>query len=338
MRKYSLKLMSAALTVSVLAACGDNNETAGDNVVDNDNNNNNVEENENNDEDGMTGATYNEVMDADNLHEYIGADGAWILHFYADVTTDQDLVMEGDQENRDEPERKLALYEQDEDRNVTEQYTLEAPSLTVHNENARLQNGTFIGDIFVEENGFILAGMTVEGDVHFAGEEYFDSSDIDEDTVIDGTIYVDGEEMAMDGMTGATYNEVMDADNLHEYIGADGAWILHFYDDVTTDQDLVMEGDQENRDEPERKLALYEQDEDRNVTEQYTLEAPSLTVLNENARLQNGTFIGDIFVEANGFVLAGMTVEGNVYFASDEFEASADIDEETEVTGDIEVQ
>lgn len=207
MRKYSLKLMSAALMVSLLAACGDNNETAGNDVVDNENNNNNVEENmnnenaeenennnagenENNEEDGMTGATYNEVMDEDSLLEYIGADGAWILHFYDDVTTDQDLVMEGDQENRDEPERKLALYEQDADRNVTEQHTLEAPSLTVMNENGRLQNGTFIGDIYVEANGFVLAGMTVEGNVYFASDEYEASADIDEDTEVTGDIEV----------------------------------------------------------------------------------------------------------------------------------------------------
>lgn len=198
MRKKSLKLMSAALMVSLLAACGDDNEAAGNDVVNNDNNNNNVEENENNnaggnennDEDGMTGATYNEVMDADNLHEYIGADGAWILHFYADVTTDEDLVMEGDQENRDEPERKLALYEQDEDRNVTESYTLEAPSLTVLNENARLQNGTFVGDIYVEANGFVLNNMTVEGNVYFASDEFEASAEISEDTEVSGVMEV----------------------------------------------------------------------------------------------------------------------------------------------------
>ncbi|ADI00372.1 hypothetical protein [Salisediminibacterium selenitireducens] len=336
MKRKALSLVSAALLVSVLAACGDNNEETAGNEV-NDNNEENVNDNEN-EEDGMTGATYNEVMDEDSLLSYIGADGAWILHFYDDVTTDQDLVMEGDQENRDEPERKLALYEQDEDRNVTETHTLEAPSLTVRNENGRLQYGGFIGDIYVEANGFVLNGMTVEGDVHFAGEEYFESSDISEDTEISGTIYVDGEEMAMDGMTGATYHEVMDEESLLSYIGADGAWILHFYGDITTDEDLVMEGDQENRDEPERKLALYEQDADRNVTETHTLEAPSLTVRNENGRLQYGTFVGDIYVEANGFVLNGMTVEGNVYFASEEYEASADISDDTEISGSVEVQ
>ncbi|WP_416148014.1 hypothetical protein ACM26V_17425 [Salipaludibacillus sp. HK11] len=52
-----------------------------------------------------------------------------------------------------------------------------------------------------------------------------------------------------------------------------------------------------------RKLALYDQGEDRNITNSYTL-----------------------------------TVDGNIYFASDEFEASAELSNNSEVTGSVEVQ
>ncbi len=115
--------------------------------------------------------------------------------------------------------------------------------------------------------------------------------------------------------------------------------ILTFEADVTVDEELVLEGDHTNRDEPARKMALYEQDEDRNKTATYTLTAPKLTVKNENASLQGGTFVGDVYVEANGFALANeQVIDGNLYFASEEFEASSDLGEDTEVTGSVEVQ
>lgn len=145
------------------------------------------------------------------------------------------------------------------------------------------------------------------------------------------------EETEAEVTTGATQVRVNDEDTLLEGLSSDGAWIVIFEDDITTDEDLVMVEGFENKGETERKLALFAQDADRNVTETFTLTAPSITIQNENTRLQNGTFVGDVYVEANGFKLVGGTIDGDLIFASEEFEASSEIDENSEVTGDIRV-
>lgn len=145
------------------------------------------------------------------------------------------------------------------------------------------------------------------------------------------------EETEAEVTTGATEVRVSDEDSLLEGLSGDGAWIVIFEDDITTDEDLVMVEGFENEGETERKLALYAQDADRNVTETFTLTAPSITIQNENTRLQNGTFVGDVYVEAEGFKLYGGTIDGDLIFASEEFEASSEIDENSEVTGEIKV-
>ncbi|SEN52921.1 hypothetical protein SAMN04488134_101288 [Amphibacillus marinus] len=140
-----------------------------------------------------------------------------------------------------------------------------------------------------------------------------------------------------DASSGATQVVVSDEDSLVNGVSADGAWIIIFEDDFSTDQELVLTGEFESKGEPARKLALYTQDEDRNIIDQFTLTAPKLTVQNENTRLQGGTFAGDVYVEANNFSMPDGTIEGNLYFASEEYQDSADLSGGT-VTGAVEVQ
>ena len=87
-----------------------------------------------------------------------------------------------------------------------------------------------------------------------------------------------------------------------------------------------------------RKLALYTQDADRNITASFTITAPSLTVRSENFKIQGGTFVGDVYVEAPGFTIVKGTVEGNVYFASQELMDAFVADETGIVTGTMSVQ
>lgn len=285
-----------------------------------------------------TGATQVRVSDEDSLLEGLSGDGAWIVIFEDDITTDEDLVMVEGFENKGETERKLALYAQDADRNVTETFTLTAPSITIQNDNTRLQYGTFVGDVYVEAEGFKLYGGTIDGDLIFASEELQESAEIDDDATVTGEIKVEGAEgEAADVTTGATQVQVSDEASLLEGLSSNGAWIVMFEDDITTDEDLVMVDGFENKGESERKLALYQQDADRNLTASFTLTAPSITLQNENTRIQNGTFVGDVYVEANGFKLVGGTIDGDLIFASEEFEASSEIDENSEVTGEIKV-
>ncbi|GGM22124.1 hypothetical protein GCM10011351_04990 [Paraliobacillus quinghaiensis] len=147
----------------------------------------------------------------------------------------------------------------------------------------------------------------------------------------------DEEANGEDVVTGATEILAEDEESLLNGISDDGAWIIIFEDDLATEEELVLTGGFKHRDEPARKLALYTQDEDRNITASFTLTAPQITIKNENTRIQGGTFAGDVYVEANGFSIPKATIDGNLYFASEEYQESADLSE-GDVTGDIEVQ
>lgn len=162
-----------------------------------------------------------------------------------------------------------------------------------------------------------------------------DTEEVTEDTETEDT---EDTEEETDATTGATQSVIASADDLEEAMSANGGWIVIFEGDVETDQELVLEGGVEDGDGViARKLALYTQDEDRNVLEQFTLTAPSLTVQSENTRIQNGTFAGDVYVEANDFQLPGGTIDGDLIFASEEYQESAQL-EEGEVTGETRVE
>lgn len=150
----------------------------------------------------------------------------------------------------------------------------------------------------------------------------------------------ENEQEAADTVTTASI--VNEEEAFREAISADGTWIIATLNDLTFEEELVVEGtfynggDSEN--EEYRKIAAYAQDDDRNVTDRYTITAPEMVIKSPNTRFQAGVFAGDIIVEADGFNLYDATVEGNIYFASEEYQNSADITEDSEVTGEIEVQ
>ncbi len=62
--------------------------------------------------------------------------------------------------------------------------------------------------------------------------------------------------------------------------------------DLVIDKPLVLEGDFVNTKTPPvsaRKIGLYTQDDDHNVTARFTLTAPKLTIKSPDARIQSGT-------------------------------------------------
>ena len=120
--------------------------------------------------------------------------------------------------------------------------------------------------------------------------------------------------------------------------GENGTWIIAVTQDITTDQEILVAGQFTRRDEIYRKIALYAQDEDRNVTDRYTLTAPKLTVRSENTRIQGGTFVGDVYVEADKFHVYDGKIEGNIYFATEGYKSSFSLQEGGEVTGELIVQ
>ncbi|MEC9490450.1 MAG: hypothetical protein UMU04_05830 [Halanaerobiales bacterium] len=148
------------------------------------------------------------------------------------------------------------------------------------------------------------------------------------------------QEEAADTVTTASI--VSEEEEFRQAISADGTWIVAILNDLTFEEEIVVEGTFHNGGDPEndayRKIAAYAQDDERNVTDRYTITAPQMTISSPNTRFQGGVFEGDVVVEANGFTLYDATVEGNIYFVSEEYQESAEITEDSEVTGEMEVQ
>ncbi|MBS4534908.1 hypothetical protein GOQ29_04670 [Clostridium sp. D2Q-14] len=187
--KFKALFISLILVVALLAGCGNNDSVEEDDSQVEDNQKDTEEDvTDEGDTDAVTTASI--VNEEEDFKEAISEDGTWLIATLTDLSFDEELVLEGEFTNNDETARKIALYEQDEDRNVTARYTLTAPKLTIDSPNARIQSGTFAGDIYVEENAFQLVDTTVEGNVYFASEEYKESFDKDDDSKITGEIEV----------------------------------------------------------------------------------------------------------------------------------------------------
>ena len=120
--------------------------------------------------------------------------------------------------------------------------------------------------------------------------------------------------------------------------GEEGSWIIAVTQDVAVNEEIVLAGEFENRGEPARKIALYTQDEERRVSERFSLKAPRLTVRSMNARIQGGTFVGDIYVEANNFMIVDAVVDGDIYFKNEEYRSTFQLEDDGEVTGRLVVQ
>lgn len=128
-------------------------------------------------------------------------------------------------------------------------------------------------------------------------------------------------------------------------ISKEGTWIAATLKDLSFEEDLVLEGeftngkkDDNGKDIVQRKIALYTQDENRNVTNRFTLKAPTLTINSPMASIQHGTFVGDLYVSQDNFELKDAKIEGNVYFTTDSAKSTFKMDEDSSVTGKQEVK
>lgn len=143
-----------------------------------------------------------------------------------------------------------------------------------------------------------------------------------------------------DTVTGPSY--ITDEASIQKAMGPEGSWIVIFTQDMKTDKELVLDGEFRDKDDPAgdivRKVKLYAQDENRNKTASYTLTAPKLTIKSENAMIEGGTFVGDVYVEANGFTIGDAEIQGNVYFSKEEYKTSSQVIDNGKITGTSEVK
>lgn len=139
--------------------------------------------------------------------------------------------------------------------------------------------------------------------------------------------------------TVTTASIVDNATAFEKAISKNGTWIIAIIKDVTINKDLVLEGDFKNdRGETQRKIALYSQDANRNITARYTLTAPKLTVTSPEASIQHGTFKGDLYISVKNFKLVDTKVDGNVYFTTDEAKDTFNMDDKSSITGKQELK
>jgi hypothetical protein len=128
-------------------------------------------------------------------------------------------------------------------------------------------------------------------------------------------------------------------------ISSTGTWIIATLNDMTINQELVLEGEFKNgkkddagNDVIQRKLAFYTQDEDRNITGKFVLTAPKLTIRSPQASIQHGAFVGDLYVDVDNFQLVDATIDGNVYFTKQAYKDSFTMDGTSSITGTQSVQ
>lgn len=299
------------------------------------------------------------VDNAAAFEKAISKDGTWIPCLVRDLTINKDLVLEGEFKNgkknadgSDAIQRKIALYSQDSNKTVTRRFTLTAPKLTVNSPKARIQGGIFKGDLYIASADFLLTDATVKGNVFVSapnfqmtknakveGNVYFATEELKASFKMDATSSVGNQELTLvDTVTTASVVDTADA--LIKAMGTEGTWIPCTTKDIITDKELVLEGAYENgkRDSSgnnaiQRKIALYTQDDNKVVLERFLLVAPKLTIKSPNARIQNGTFKGDLYVSAANFQLVGTVVEGNVYFTNQLAKDTFKLDAKSFITG-----
>lgn len=134
-----------------------------------------------------------------------------------------------------------------------------------------------------------------------------------------------------------TASIVNTADDFIAATSSDGTWIIAITEDIDVDEEIVVSGEFTRNEEVYRKIALYAQDENRNITDRYVLSAPHLTVRSPNTRIQSGTFRGDVLVQAEGFHLVDAEVDGAIRFETSAMQESFQMDENSTVTGDMTV-
>lgn len=263
----------------------------------------------------------------------ISKDGTWIICTLKDLTFDKELVLDGEFKNTKTPPvsaRKIALYTQDDKKNVTARFTLTAPKLTINSPDARIQSGTFKGDLYVSAKNFSLVDATVDGNVYFATQEAKDTFTIDSKSTITGKQVVAG----VDAVTSASL--VQDTAAFEKAISKEGTWIICAINNLSFKKDIVLDGEFKNTKTPPvsaRKIALYTQDDKRNVLARFTLTAPKLIVKSPDANISKGIFKGDLYVYAKNFKLVDAKVDGNVYFTTQEAKDTFTMDATSVITG-----
>ncbi|MFA5577187.1 MAG: hypothetical protein WCZ27_07645 [Tissierellaceae bacterium] len=144
------------------------------------------------------------------------------------------------------------------------------------------------------------------------------------------------EQTEADAVTSAS--QAVDEESFKKGISKEGNFIVITSSDLSFTEDLLVDGEFLNSSgNPVRSLALAQYDEDGNPI-RYKLTVPRIAINSENTLLEYGTIEGDVYIQAPGFRTKEATIDGNLYFATQELLDEFAADELSSVTKEIGVK
>ncbi|RZI49049.1 hypothetical protein [Lactococcus kimchii] len=347
-------LAVSALSVALLAACGNNS---------NSNSSSDNKTSQSSKAEVFAGATAGTNSFAD-LQKGFAKNGAWLNATKGDMdASGKTLTVEGLFLGDNVVARKLAIYNQDSNRKVTERYTLTVDKIEVKSPGFYISNGTVKGNVDVFAAGFhgqsgqgVEGQATIDGNLTFASQDLLDAynklPEAQKVKVTGTTSVVKGDVVSFeagaitagahgnvtytfkgngaDTETGATTGTT-DASVLTKALGKNGAWLVAAKGDVdASGKDITVDGIFLNEaGAVQRTIALATTNEAHQLTKTFTLTVDRLIVNSPATDFEGGNVKGDVYVgkdaslqsrgmkDASGEVSVS-TITGNLYFATQE--------------------
>ncbi|HEY0221807.1 MAG TPA: hypothetical protein VGC17_03295 [Lactovum miscens] len=333
-------LAVSTLSVGILAACSSSNSSSSSSKS--------TAASSSKAADTFTGATTpNKTFSAlqntfKSTGNWLGATGADMDATGQELTVDGTFVADG-ATGEAYVARKLAIYDQNSQHQVTAQYTLTVKDIVVKSPGFYISNGTVKGDVLVSALGFhaqngkktdgSVSQATIDGNLKFASQALLDAYnklDATQKVVVTGTTSVDtslaaATEVPMGAITVGTHGLVtwtfkgngadtqsgattgtVDASVLTKALGAKGAWLVATNGDVdASGKTISVDGIFLNEaGTVQRTLAMIAQDSNRNITKVYTLTVDKLIVNSPEFDFEGGNVKGDVYVGAKGSILS----------------------------------
>ncbi|MDN6030442.1 MAG: hypothetical protein L0I48_02855 [Lactococcus plantarum] len=335
-------LAVSALSVTMLTACGGSDNKKSDSKSDDKT------------AEVFTGATSG-TDKFETLSKGVSENGAWLNAATKDIdASGKTLTVSGIFAGDGQVKRELALYKSGADKKPVETYTLTVAKLVVKSPSFILAQGTVKGDVYVDAAGFKMAGSgKVDGNLIFASEHLkkaYDALKPESKGVVTGTTKVEATNVvgvkpgavtiaakggkithvkSSDVKTGATHGTDK-LSVLTDALGKNGTWLAAGTADidgagktVTIDDTFIGSNGL-----IVRKLALYAQNDQRQVSKTYTLTVDKLVVNSPHTVIANGGIKGDVYVTKSAIGFAAQNakdtagkqvtakIDGNLYFAT----------------------
>lgn len=112
---------------------------------------------------------------------------------------------------------------------------------------------------------------------------------------------------------------------------------LTFTKDITVESG-IKKGNEGAADTVTRALGFGSYKEDKTIDKRYSLIVPRLIIAGENVKFEYGIIKGDVYVTGAGFNIKDGTIDGNLYFATEELKNSFTLDATSKITGTSEVK